>query len=189
MGWCAQEEGRRLHFAASFVRCSPASSARPRPGEPATAAGRVRGNVVTTEDMEREVTRAQLDEEGRAAAIDVDAEGVDDLVLDDVLDDVALALLALTPLVTGDVHLAVAGNLPRLLLERIRELAVVGDEQDAAVVTITLNRPDAMNGFDTELRADLLAALTRAAQDAQVRVVVLTGAGRCFSAGVPSWPI
>ena len=63
------------------------------------------------------------------------------------------------------------------------DLNTVLYEQDAAVVTITLNRPDAMNGFDTELRADLLAALTHAAQDAQVRVVVLTGAGRCFSAG------
>jgi 2-(1,2-epoxy-1,2-dihydrophenyl)acetyl-CoA isomerase len=62
------------------------------------------------------------------------------------------------------------------------DLNTVLYERDAAVVTITLNRPDAMNGFDAELRADLLAALTHAAEDAGVRVVVLTGAGRCFGA-------
>jgi len=56
------------------------------------------------------------------------------------------------------------------------------DQQDAVAV-ITLNRPDSMNAFTTELRADLLDALERARNNDAVRVLVLTGEGRCFSAG------
>jgi len=56
-------------------------------------------------------------------------------------------------------------------------------EIDGRVVLITLNRPQAMNSFDGELRKDLLAALQKADQDDNGRVVVLAGAGRCFSAG------
>ena len=51
------------------------------------------------------------------------------------------------------------------------------------VALITLNRPEALNAFDGALRVQLAAALQRAASDAQVRSVVLTGAGRAFSAG------
>jgi 2-(1,2-epoxy-1,2-dihydrophenyl)acetyl-CoA isomerase len=55
--------------------------------------------------------------------------------------------------------------------------------QDGAVAIITINRPDAMNSFNTELRRDLLKAFEHAANDSSVRVVVLTGEGRSFSAG------
>ena len=60
---------------------------------------------------------------------------------------------------------------------------IVRYEQQGAVAVITLNRPDAMNSFNTELRADLVAAMAKAHADDTVRVVVLTGEGRCFSAG------
>ncbi len=56
-------------------------------------------------------------------------------------------------------------------------------EQRDAVAIVTLNRPDALNGFTTDMRSDLLAALNKAADDDTVRAVVLTGEGRCFSAG------
>ncbi|MCY4210734.1 MAG: enoyl-CoA hydratase-related protein [Gammaproteobacteria bacterium] len=56
-------------------------------------------------------------------------------------------------------------------------------ETAGAVATITLNRPAALNSFDREMRADLAAATARARTDVAVRAVVLTGAGRCFSAG------
>lgn len=56
------------------------------------------------------------------------------------------------------------------------------DQQDAVAI-ITLHRPDAMNSFNTELRADLSAAIQKAHDDASIRVVVLTGEGRTFSAG------
>ena len=51
------------------------------------------------------------------------------------------------------------------------------------VAIITIHRPDAMNSFNRILRADLLAACQRASDDSAVRVVVLTGEGRSFSAG------
>jgi 2-(1,2-epoxy-1,2-dihydrophenyl)acetyl-CoA isomerase len=60
---------------------------------------------------------------------------------------------------------------------------IVKYEQHDAVAVITLHRPEAMNSFNTELRADLAAALRKAHDDASVRVVVLTGEGRTFSAG------
>lgn len=52
-----------------------------------------------------------------------------------------------------------------------------------AVRTLTLNRPAQLNSFTGELHAQLLAALDAAAEDAAVRCVVLTGAGRGFCAG------
>lgn len=51
------------------------------------------------------------------------------------------------------------------------------------VATVMLNRPNAMNSFDGQLRAELAAALKTAADDADVRVVVLGAHGRVFSAG------
>jgi len=56
-------------------------------------------------------------------------------------------------------------------------------EQQDAVAIVSLNRPDALNGFNTEMRAALLEALRKAAADASVRAVVLCAEGRCFSAG------
>jgi len=57
--------------------------------------------------------------------------------------------------------------------------------RDAAdgVLTLTLNRPEALNSFNVEMKAALLSALKDAGRDKSVRVVVLTGAGRAFSAG------
>lgn len=49
------------------------------------------------------------------------------------------------------------------------------------VATLTLNRPEVMNALSSQLRADLLAGLHRAASEA--RVIVLTGQGRAFSSG------
>jgi 2-(1,2-epoxy-1,2-dihydrophenyl)acetyl-CoA isomerase len=60
---------------------------------------------------------------------------------------------------------------------------IVNYEQTGATAIITLNRPDSMNAFTHELRTDLQAALVRAGGDESVLVVILTGEGRCFSAG------
>ena len=51
------------------------------------------------------------------------------------------------------------------------------------VLTLTLNRPEALNSFTVEMKEELLKALKDAARDKDVRVVVMTGAGRAFSAG------
>ena len=56
-------------------------------------------------------------------------------------------------------------------------------ETTDGVLTLTLNRPEALNSFNVEMKQALLAALKDAARDRSVRVVVLTGAGRAFSAG------
>ncbi|MDH3553466.1 MAG: enoyl-CoA hydratase-related protein [Gammaproteobacteria bacterium] len=56
-------------------------------------------------------------------------------------------------------------------------------EQEEAVALITINRPDAMNAFTTDLSLALQLALEKAHNDDSVRVVVLTGEGRSFSAG------
>ena len=60
---------------------------------------------------------------------------------------------------------------------------VLSYEARGATAVITIRRPDAMNAFNARLRRELGAALERAAADDAVRVVVLTGEGRCFSAG------
>ena len=49
------------------------------------------------------------------------------------------------------------------------------------VVTITLNRPDVMNGLNAQMRVDLLHAVKHAPLDG--RVIVFTGAGRGFCSG------
>ncbi len=60
---------------------------------------------------------------------------------------------------------------------------LVKHEQHGAVARITLNRPDSMNAFTTGLSLELQLALERVADDESVRAVVITGEGRCFSAG------
>ena len=60
---------------------------------------------------------------------------------------------------------------------------IVNYELQDAIAVITLNRPDSMNAFTNELRVDLLGALQKANEDTSVRAVILTGVGRCFSAG------
>ena len=61
-------------------------------------------------------------------------------------------------------------------------MAEVEVTRDGAVQTITLNRPDVLNAFNRALHKALRAAL-KEASDPEVRAVVLTGAGRGFSAG------
>jgi enoyl-CoA hydratase len=51
------------------------------------------------------------------------------------------------------------------------------------VAVLTMNRPDHANGVTPELGRDMLDALGRLERDRSIRVVVLTGAGKQFSAG------
>ncbi|TAN56962.1 MAG: enoyl-CoA hydratase/isomerase family protein [Rhodospirillales bacterium] len=61
------------------------------------------------------------------------------------------------------------------------DTVLIGMEQGKA--TVTLNCPLIHNAFDEALIADLTLALERLGNDPQVRAVVLTGAGKSFSAG------
>jgi 2-(1,2-epoxy-1,2-dihydrophenyl)acetyl-CoA isomerase len=56
-------------------------------------------------------------------------------------------------------------------------------DADAAIATVTLNRPEALNALTVPMKQDLLAALRRVERDSAVRAVILTGAGRAFCAG------
>ena len=56
-------------------------------------------------------------------------------------------------------------------------------ERRGRVLVLTLNRPEAMNAVDLALHDELPVALDVAAQDSGSDVIVLTGAGRAFSAG------
>lgn len=56
-------------------------------------------------------------------------------------------------------------------------------ERHGTIALVSLNRPDKLNSFDGALRRELLLAVREVNDDETVRVVVLTGAGRAFSAG------
>jgi enoyl-CoA hydratase/carnithine racemase len=63
-------------------------------------------------------------------------------------------------------------------------LTSLDPDRDGKVATITLHRPDALNAITPTMLATLGDELEALAGDDAVRVVVLTGAGRAFSAGV-----
>jgi 2-(1,2-epoxy-1,2-dihydrophenyl)acetyl-CoA isomerase len=56
------------------------------------------------------------------------------------------------------------------------------DESDGVAV-LTLDRPDVLNAFDDDLGYATLDAVRKASDDASVRCIVITGAGRAFSSG------
>src|SRR5688572_23110750 len=62
-------------------------------------------------------------------------------------------------------------------------MASVLISHEAGVQTITLNRPEALNAFTPEMHKELRAALEQALDDAAIRAVLLTGAGRGFCSG------
>jgi enoyl-CoA hydratase len=61
---------------------------------------------------------------------------------------------------------------------------VIVERPDEGVALVTLNRPDQLNAITFELVADLHDTLDSIGRDATCRVVVLTGAGRGFCAGL-----
>ncbi len=56
-------------------------------------------------------------------------------------------------------------------------------DRDAAVVTLTLNRPEAMNALDVDLKEALRDTLAALASDKSCRAIVLAGAGGAFCVG------
>src|SRR5260370_5997664 len=65
--------------------------------------------------------------------------------------------------------------------QNLRENLIV--EQDAGLVTITMNRPEKRNALSTEMMSELAAALIEAGNRSDVRVVIVAGNGPAFSAG------
>ncbi len=56
-------------------------------------------------------------------------------------------------------------------------------EIEESILTITLNRPDALNAFNNDMLEELLDACDRADADDDVKAIIVTGAGRAFCAG------
>jgi enoyl-CoA hydratase len=61
-------------------------------------------------------------------------------------------------------------------------------EKDPPLARITLNRPEKMNALCYDLRLEIRRAMKRAEADGDVRVIILKGAGRTFSAGYDLTP-
>src|SRR5687767_8664258 len=53
-----------------------------------------------------------------------------------------------------------------------------------AIATVTLSRPERLNAYNRTMRRELGEALARVEEDEAARVVILTGAGRAFCAGL-----
>ena len=60
---------------------------------------------------------------------------------------------------------------------------VLIDDPAPQVRRITLNRPEKRNALNHALRGGIIRALQAADQDPGVRVMIVRGAGKCFSAG------
>jgi enoyl-CoA hydratase/carnithine racemase len=54
----------------------------------------------------------------------------------------------------------------------------------SGMATITMNRPQAMNAITPDMLGELKTAVLEAGQDQDVKIIVLTGAGKAFCAGV-----
>jgi enoyl-CoA hydratase/carnithine racemase len=54
---------------------------------------------------------------------------------------------------------------------------------EEGIATITLNRPDRLNAFNTQMMREMIAAFDQTDADDDVRAVIVTGAGRGFCAG------
>lgn len=57
------------------------------------------------------------------------------------------------------------------------------EDRPGGIRILTLNRPERLNAWNAQMRAEMRDAVERAAADSALRVLVLTGAGRAFSAG------
>jgi enoyl-CoA hydratase/carnithine racemase len=64
------------------------------------------------------------------------------------------------------------------------EFETIKYEVKEKILTITLNRPERLNAFTGRMMNDLIRAFDQADQDDGVRVVIVTGAGRAFCAGM-----
>ena len=56
-------------------------------------------------------------------------------------------------------------------------------EKSGPVATLTINRPDRLNGMTKKMLREAREALIAASDDREVRVLVLTGAGKTFCPG------
>jgi 2-(1,2-epoxy-1,2-dihydrophenyl)acetyl-CoA isomerase len=65
----------------------------------------------------------------------------------------------------------------------LSDLETILVQKNGNIEQLTLNRPNALNAINETMGDELLTTLKQAAEDSDVRCVVITGAGRAFSAG------
>ena len=68
-------------------------------------------------------------------------------------------------------------------LDDAPDYSAIEVERDDGIVTLTLSRADRMNAFTVRMALELLDAFDRIDADPEVRVLIVTGAGRAFCAG------
>lgn len=56
-------------------------------------------------------------------------------------------------------------------------------DNDEGIRTLTLNRPDKFNSWNSEMRSEMRSAIEDTATATQIRALIITGSGRAFSAG------
>lgn len=56
-------------------------------------------------------------------------------------------------------------------------------EVNAGIARLILNRPECLNSFNESLHQELASAFQQVSHDPDVRVILITGAGRAFCAG------
>ena len=60
---------------------------------------------------------------------------------------------------------------------------LISNMDNRGILTLNMHRPEVHNAFDANMINELTAALAGAEENGQVRIVVITGSGSCFSAG------
>ena len=63
------------------------------------------------------------------------------------------------------------------------QLTTVRLEKSESVATVTLNRPEKMNAYNSIMLNELVSVLKDVALDDDIRAVIITGEGRAFCAG------
>ena len=61
---------------------------------------------------------------------------------------------------------------------------VITTADSNSIRTLTFNRPEALNAFNDLMRDEVTSAILNAAADDTVKILVITGTGRAFSAGM-----
>ena len=63
------------------------------------------------------------------------------------------------------------------------ELVLYHADHDTGIARVTLNRPDRLNALNDQMQIEIADAVVQADSDSNIRVVIITGAGRAFCAG------
>src|SRR5580700_2273800 len=72
---------------------------------------------------------------------------------------------------------------PGMTIKMFEDYEAITFSREGRILTVTLNRPDTLNAVNAKLHSELARVFTDVQRDPESDIVVLTGAGRAFSAG------